>query len=518
MANGYSQRTLREIASVVFSRWLTIFLITAIIAGATVVACLVSKKIYRSSVTLWARQGKSSNPLTDTPEPMSRLEVFLKTQHQIILSDFVLRRTLARMFNPSLLQAPPDPAKDESASKSVWQQWYDEVSQKAKAVPANKITRFRKKIKIKTPGGEDIANSEVFTISVEQPAPVQQAQLAAEVLTQEYLVRRRGLQEEVDKSAQELLQQQLDNLRDNVLVKAQKKFNAFIADKVKGNLLDLTQLVVANGEVNNHRIRTLFQEKLFSIDAEISANEALKKELSAQIPAKALKEGADALTLEDLKASSPVVPAKVLANNVIINKLKKKLADLIIERNTLREEYTGKFKLLTQKTGEILSSRRDIISELILELKAIDQHIATLSARRAELQKIVDKKNKIINRLSTLFVEYETLSKEVKLSRSLYDQKRKDLLEAETARQMAQREILITKVDSAALPDPDKPVRPILWLYTLIAVLVGLLLGTGYAFLADSYDHTIRSIDQAERYLGTNVLSSIPDSSGGIVR
>jgi len=518
MANGYSRRTLREIAVIVFSRWVTILLITAILTSATILACLYSKKVYRSSVTLWARQSKSTNPLADKPEPLSRLEVFLKTQHKIITSDIVLRRVLARLENPSLLKSPPDPNIYEGADKSAWQDWYQQVLQLADKISVDEVRKFRKKIKIKTPGGEDVAKSEVFTISVDQPAPPKQAQLAAELLTQEYLIRRRQLQKKMDDSAQELLQKQLDDLRNNVLGTAERRFNDFIKNKVKGNLLDLAQFMVANGEVNHQHLRTLFEQKLISLDAEISEYQALRKEIQAQISPKALKDGLDNLTMEDLKQVNIVVPEKVLKNNSIIDKLKKKLADLIIDRNTLKEQYTDNFKLLRQKNGEILRTTRDIISELIGEMKAIDQHIATLKARRAEIQRRVDLENKTIDGLSTLFVEYDSLVRELELARKLYNQKRKDLLDAETARQMAQREILITRIDKATMPDPDRPVRPILWLYTLVAAIVGLMLGVAYAFLADSYDHTIRRIDQAERYLGVNVLTSVPDTLGGIIK
>jgi capsular polysaccharide biosynthesis protein len=72
--------------------------------------------------------------------------------------------------------------------------------------------------------------------------------------------------------------------------------------------------------------------------------------------------------------------------------------------------------------------------------------------------------------------------------------------------------------DNATLPDVDRPVKPILWLYTLLAAIVGLLLGTGWAFLADSYNHTVETTDQAERFFGKTVLATVPDVSGGIIK
>jgi len=47
MASGQTKKTLRELAVVIFSHWLAIVAITLIITGATVVACLMSKKVYR---------------------------------------------------------------------------------------------------------------------------------------------------------------------------------------------------------------------------------------------------------------------------------------------------------------------------------------------------------------------------------------------------------------------------------------------------------------------------------------
>ncbi len=517
MPSTYAKKTLRELAVVMFSHWLAIALITIVITGTTVLACIFAKKVYRSDVTLWARMSKAANPLEASPDPMSRLEVFLKTQQKIILSDTVLRRTLARLDNSNLLKAPAD-LTDTSGDNSAWNSWHAEVNKAAESIPGKEVSEFAKKIKVTTPGGEDVAKSEVFTISVEQPKTPEAAQLAAEVLTQEYLIHRRELQSQFDVSSKDLLEKQLSDLREKILGLAEKNLNDFINNNVKGDLLELTQLMRANGEVNHQRIRTLFQEEIIKIDAEISEYQTLKTEVNSQIPPKALSQGVDSLQPADILNVNIVVPEKVITNNPIVNKLKQKLADLIIDRNTLTEQFKNDYALVRQKNGEIFLATRDIIRELVAEQKAIDQHIKTLQARKSEIQSQVNEKDGVINKLSSLFVQYESLSRELELSRTLYDQKRKDLLDAETARQMAQREVLITRVDQATLPDVDRPVRPILWLYTLIALIVGLLTGLAYAFLADSYDHTVVTIDQAERYFRKPVLTSIPDTYGGMIR
>jgi len=517
MASGYGKRTLRELAVIIFSRWLTILLITAIITCGTVLACVFSKKVYRSEVTLWARQSKQANPLEDRPDPIYRLEVFLKTQQSIIWSDGVLRRTMARLKNPDLRVSPVDPETDTVASPE-WDKWNKAVTDAASKFTGRDVGQFRRKVKVTVPGGEDIAKSEVFTIAVDQPEPPEQAQLAATILTQEYLMHRRALQSQMDTSSKDLLEKELKKLRENILGNAEKELAEFIQTKVKGNLLELGLMNRPNTEVNHQRIRTAFQEEMIRIDAEIREYQALQSEIKAQIPEKVTMSGLDSLTPEDLSKITLVIPEKVLSTNTIINKLKLKLADLIIDRNALSEQFTNDYKMIPQKTGEIFRTTCDIVRELVAELKAIDQHISTLKARKSEIVKQVNEKNVVIDELSSLYVQYESLQRDVELSRSLYDQKRKELLDAETARQMAQQEVLITRVDQASLPDPTQPVHPILWLYTLISLIVGLLIGTAWAFLADSYDHTVRTIDQAERYLGKPVIVTIPNVHGGIIQ
>jgi len=72
-------------------------------------------------------------------------------------------------------------------------------------------------------------------------------------------------------------------------------------------------------------------------------------------------------------------------------------------------------------------------------------------------------------------------------------------------------------VDDAELPDALRPTFPITWAYTLIAAAAGLLLALAYAFLGDYFDHTIRTIYEAERYLGLPVAGSVRKAGGRLV-
>ena len=501
MADNPSHRTLREIFAILFSKLTVIFLIVLIAGAGTALACIYSKKVYRSSVTFWARQPRSANPLAATPDPTRRLEVFLKTQREIIFSDTVLRRTLAQL----------------NASQNGKKLTEQQLPQASKQVPQADVRQFRKRVKITTPGGQEIAQSEVFTISVDQDQPPRRAQMAASILADQYLAKYRQLRAVAEQNSQELLSEQLAHLRQSILSVAEQRFNDFINQKLKGNLIDVVQMFRGAVEVNHQSILTAFQTALIKMDASLKEHQALKKEVLAQIPPKAVQDGTEMLGPADLQGYSIIVPLKVLTGNDIVNKMKKKLADLIIRRNSLQVQFTDDFAIIRQTQQEIFKTKLAIIDELIAEAKAIDQRVNTLSARRAEIQRRVQQEEQTMTELSGLFVQYQSYSQDVDLARQLYSQKRKDLLDAETARRMAQQDILITQLEDAILPDVAKPVRPVLSLYTAVAALVGLMMGIAYAFLADFYDHSLRSTYQVQQYLSLPVLTSVRKLGRGLI-
>ena len=83
---------------------------------------------------------------------------------------------------------------------------------------------------------------------------------------------------------------------------------------------------------------------------------------------------------------------------------------------------------------------------------------------------------------------------------------------------LAKNPVLVSVFDGPTRPNPNNPRRPILWLNLLIACVGGLVLALVYAFMADHFDHTIKSVDDAERYLGIPVLTSVPKLGRGIIR
>lgn len=65
-------------------------------------------------------------------------------------------------------------------------------------------------------------------------------------------------------------------------------------------------------------------------------------------------------------------------------------------------------------------------------------------------------------------------------------------------------------IDKATLPDKNNPTKPKRLRDILIASLFGILLGLGIIFFMEYLDNTIKTSEDAEKYLGLPVIGTIP--------
>ena len=92
------------------------------------------------------------------------------------------------------------------------------------------------------------------------------------------------------------------------------------------------------------------------------------------------------------------------------------------------------------------------------------------------------------------------------------------VIAATTAKELANTPILVSVLSEPSMPDPERPRKPIFWLNMVLAIVGGVILSLIYAFSADHFDHSLKSIDDAERYLGVPVLASVPKLGRKVIR
>lgn len=563
-------RTLRELSRVLFARWLMVLFIIAAVTGATLAACLKAPKAYRSSVTFLAKEPRPQNPMAQQVSSDRSLEVFIKTQNELIRSQTVLARTLVLLKNPD-----SDLARQWRESRETLNQFdrtessqldatRDErraaaIARLASSLAAldaevdrlikdpvqgaefrEDLRKLDKRVKIETPGGEQIALSEIFTITVTLPGQPGHAWQAADLLARSYVDRYRELQSETGGKSAGFMRVRLDAFRRQRLAKAEADLRSFVENELDSpsDVGILEQLGKSGTEAGRQIIVRRFQEELIDIDGQLAEAVQLKRELLEQLPevlwGQDAREGADGeltvprienLNEDVLPDNHPalvdavtIIPEDTVKNNVVVNQLKSKEVTLLIELNRLLVEYSPQYREVLDKQAEIARTRRQILRELVGEASARDIAASILQARYDEIKTQLENESRRLDGTTRQLVRYQELQNELAVAREEYRRLSADLASAEQFQNQEADAITISIVDPARLPDADRPAFPKTTLFTIIAAAVGLLLAVAYAFMADHFDHTFRSIDDAEQYLGVPVVGSIGRYRSGLVR
>jgi len=137
-----------------------------------------------------------------------------------------------------------------------------------------------------------------------------------------------------------------------------------------------------------------------------------------------------------------------------------------------------------------LQKQKDLMAELQSEIKARFEKMQAVPVYQQET--------------ATIQRDYDALQNRYK---TLLDKK----MSAETAEALESREKSerFVVLDSAQVPDaPYSPNRPVL---ILGGLFLGLLLGIGVAVVREMLDDSVRNEREAERILGTSVLSTVPE-------
>ncbi|MBN1344939.1 MAG: hypothetical protein JXQ73_19760 [Phycisphaerae bacterium] len=585
MPEAIAAKTLRELTRVVFSHLAGMLLIVLLLTGGTYFACKKADPIYESSVTILLKQPKQMGSTIQEVSPDRSLPVFLKTQQELILSDCVLGRTMALLANGKLRERweqahaavlAVKPSERDKALEQLGSELrsVDTAAGDIMRWNPHDIRKFRKCVKVETPGGESVGMSEVFTITVRQQdgpgfAPGEQAKSAADILANSYLDRYWQVQAESFRNASDLARARLIELKEKTLDATEDSVSTFLAQKLgaagdrtpttqpegvlyPADIVILEQLLKSGTEAGAQIVRRRFEEEKIRLGTELASAGALQQQLDQQLEndiikkvmtrdhvqdlesralalyqtaperkedaerQKALKQIADEL-FEMTEEPRIVVPQQVLTNNDIVNKMKKKLADLIIDRNRMRGQFSPTYRQLIDLYVEIARAKLEIIEELRAERKAIDVQVQTLTAQLDQVAREIGMLTRKLDALAKLLPEYDRIQNQLKTARATYARMETDFLRIQTDEERARKEITIHIIDKAGTPDPERPAIPNTPVYTVVAVAVSLLLALAYAFLADHFDHSLRSIQEVERYLGTSVLGSVSKAGRKIV-
>ena len=120
----------------------------------------------------------------------------------------------------------------------------------------------------------------------------------------------------------------------------------------------------------------------------------------------------------------------------------------------------------------------------------------------------IEKDNNVaIGTLPSIEQGYLRVKRDADVAQEIYIMLAKRLEEAKVAEVMVSNEVQV--VDTATLP--EAPVKPRKALTLALALLLGLMAGSGYVLAYEMFNRKLRTADDIQSYLGLTVLGTVPD-------
>lgn len=196
-----------------------------------------------------------------------------------------------------------------------------------------------------------------------------------------------------------------------------------------------------------------------------------------------------------------------LANDPVIDNLKKEIARLEGEHSQLAKEFKPGYPPLDRIAAQLENTRNRVKIEIRSAAKSTESAYQAARAKEDELRaKMQEQKAATLN-LKDSAVQYAILAREVDTDKQLYDSVLQRMREMKVAADSQSTNIYV--VDKAELPQWASHPKRLQNL--MVALLVGLFGGVGLAFLLDHLNSTFRTADELERYIQLPSLAIIPD-------
>ena len=375
---------------------------------------------------------------------------FLATQTKLIQSDVVLR-PVAEQYH--LLSQEGQTKSDEAEREQL--------------LAAAPITLER--LKVTRP-----PNTYLLLISYRSP----DAHLAADVanaIAKSYLLQTYNLRIRSAAGLSTFMEKQLDELK----------------AKMEESSLALAQFEKDLDVVNPEEKTNILSARLLQLNTDYTT--AQTDRVRAEAAWNAIKSG----SLEAAEASSQ--------------------GDTLIKLNDSLDQARQRFALVKATYGTSHPEYRKAASELAEVQRQFDETLRSIADRvqtqykeslnrEQMLQGTVNEAKAEWDRINSRSYQYQQLKQEADANKALYDELIKKIREADINAGFQNNNIRIADLARPAL----KPVFPNIKLNLLLAFIFSTLLAIGATILSDSLDTTVRDPAEASRFLGVDVIATMP--------
>lgn len=531
-AYSYGTRTLREIVRILFQHWFLLLLFVAIGTAGTYLICERVTPTYRSEISVMFKRPLNKSPIS-TDESEKALEVFVKAQQQIVMSNLVLARTKVISDDPELrgkwfkLRDAWDEARtgrggDVTRTQADIQTFLTSkgnggVGKRVSELLASgqkELNDFRDAVELETPGGEQIAMTESFTLLVDRKGDLKDtesyknAMYAADILADMYVVRYQELQQELTSPAMRVTEDMINTYNSGV-ERALTDYETFVRDN-KRDIGVLEQLLKSGAEHGVQIVLTKVRENDAQLAMDLARDTAVHDTLKKTLPANIFEPGAiDAMSDAEVESALASVSTDFLKDSVEFSESIKSLAKLEAKHAKVTTQFTEESRDVRYIREQIAQCRRQLLRGIAAHTRGLGASIMAREQQKAMNEELVARTTEERDTIHGKLAEYAKLKTAFDVSLKQLERLQQDKIDAMSDHLRAREAVTIAKLDAATMPDPKRPVNPKKLIYTIIAFIVSSLLGVAMAFMADHFDHTLRSSIEAERYLGLPVLGSV---------
>jgi capsular exopolysaccharide synthesis family protein len=414
------------------------------------------KPIYESTATIDVDLQAPSEVVGQGSNPSSlsdEADQFLATQMKLIQTDAVLR-PVAEQFH------------------------LDNENQNSKLPPEKAQIAAQAQVSL---GGLKVTrppNTYLLLIGYRSPDP----RLAADVanaVANSYLAHSYNIRIQSSASLSSFMEKQLDELK----------------AKMERSSLALVQFEKDLEVVNPEEKTNILSARLLQLNTDYTTAQA--ERVGKEAAWNAMKSG----SLEAAEASSQGEALTKLTDD--LNQARQRLAEVKSTHGINHPEYRKAASELAEVEKEFESARNNVSDRIAVEYhQSID--------REQMLQKAVAETKAEWDRLNERSFEYQQLKQGADADRALYDELIKKIREADINAGFKDNNIRIADVARPSLG----PVFPNTKQNILLAFILSSLLAFGAGVLLDSLDTTLRDPEDARRYLGTDIIGTLPLDRG----
>ncbi len=457
------QNFLRDFTFIIFYRKYLIVITTIAISSIAIAMAVLLPPVYKSSAKFFVSITEQLDPLQkerfySIKEQMVRM---IQNQKELIYSIRVLRNTAETVF--------------PNATGKELEKHIEDIQDHTSVAP---------------PKGESFESSNVFYLSYEGKDPSLVHNIT-QTLTEKYIEVYAGISKSKAEYSYSFFKKQVEQLDRDLKSSAQRLRNYEIRHST--SLLDILNLESGqtNTEVGPRSLLTNAMGRRQEVRQQIAS-------LNATIRA---------LETEAETNFMPVVPPDMEGTGKTMSAYRIKVAQLQLQINEMSTRYTDVYQPLNDLKKELdltIKLQRD---EFESQIKAKKIQVQSLNTELKEIDASIIDLEKSIAMTAQERSTYESLKQEYNLAEDAYTKAVEQLEQARMAASLNQDKQNLTLVEEPQLP--ERPIKPNRILLCILGVLGGAMTGVALALVTDYFDHTIKTPEDIERYLGVPCLGSI---------